>query len=92
MLRPLRNPISREVLRTISFISLTLLGASSAHGMLIRSVDGTLNNIDNPTWGEANTALLRLTPAAYADGLDAPRGGSPSDLANPRTISNRLSG
>ena len=60
--------------------------------MLIRSVDGTLNNIDNPTWGEANTALLRLTPAAYADGLDAPRGGSPSDLANPRTISNRLSG
>jgi peroxidase len=30
------------------------------------------NNLANPTWGTANTDLLRVAPAAYADGLSAP--------------------
>ena len=30
------------------------------------------NNVANPNWGAAGTDLLRLSPAAYADGLSAP--------------------
>ena len=35
---------------------------------LYRTVDGTCNNKQNPTWGAANAPELRLLPARYADG------------------------
>ena len=34
--------------------------------------DGTGNNVANPPWGSAGTDLLRLLPAAYADGISSP--------------------
>jgi hypothetical protein len=37
-----------------------------------RPIDGTGNNVANPTWGTAGTDLLRLSPVAYADGVSAP--------------------
>src|SRR5439155_2123289 len=36
------------------------------------SADGTGNNLANPGWGSASTDLLRISPAAYADGISAP--------------------
>ncbi len=51
-----------------------------------RSIDGTGNNIANPTWGTTNSALLRRTPAYYADGLSTPPGPFPS----PRAISDAV--
>ena len=39
-----------------------------------RSIDGTGNNLANPDWGAAGTDLLRIAPAAYADGVSAPAG------------------
>src|SRR5262249_37443194 len=38
----------------------------------VRSIDGTGNNLANPTLGSAGTDLLRVSPAAYADGVSAP--------------------
>ena len=32
------------------------------------SFNGSGNNVANPTWGEAGTDLIRLTPAEYANG------------------------
>ena len=52
-----------------------------------RSYDGTGNNILNPAWGSADTPLLRLFDADYADGF-TPSGG---DRPSARDISNAVS-
>ncbi len=50
-----------------------------------RSVDGSGNDLSNPTENQADTVFLRQSPAAYADGIDAPSG---ADRPGPREISN----
>jgi hypothetical protein len=52
-----------------------------------RTISGYGNNIANPTWGQAGTDLLRVSPVAYADGISAPS--QPNSLS-PREISNNL--
>jgi hypothetical protein len=52
-----------------------------------RSIDGSGNNIANPTWGQAGTDLLRVSPVAYADGISAPS--EPNSLS-PREVSSNL--
>jgi hypothetical protein len=52
-----------------------------------RAIDGFGNNIANPTWGQAGTDLLRISPVAYADGISAP---SQPNAISPRAISNDL--
>ncbi|MEI6239390.1 MAG: peroxidase family protein [Planctomycetia bacterium] len=51
------------------------------------SVDGRGNNVAHPEWGSAGVDLLRLSPAAYADGVSAPSGAA---RPNARAISNAL--
>lgn len=58
-----------------------------AFGSEARTIDGTGNNVGNPTWGSAGTHFLRLAPVDYADGFAAPSGGS---RPNARAISNAL--
>jgi peroxidase len=53
------------------------------HGF--RSIDGSGNNLINPTWGAANTTLLRTTTNAYADGQSVP---ADSNQKGAREISN----
>jgi hypothetical protein len=50
-------------------------------------VDGTGNNLAHPTWGGAGTDLLRISPAAYADGVSAP---SLPNNPSARALSNLL--
>lgn len=38
-----------------------------------RSDDGSCNNLHNTRWGSAGTAFQRILPAAYEDGIWAPR-------------------
>ncbi|CAF0918628.1 unnamed protein product [Brachionus calyciflorus] len=45
-----------------------------------RSFDGTCNNLNNPRWGAANTALKRLLPAEYENGFSTPKGWNKSHL------------
>ena len=47
-------------------------------------MDGQGNNLDQPTWGMAGTALLKLAPTSYADGISMPTTSRP----NARTVSN----
>ena len=57
-----------------------------------RSFNGLGNNLTSPTFGEAETELLRLTPNAYADGISEPTGGlTTSSLPSARAISNGIS-
>src|SRR5262245_56597141 len=53
-----------------------------------RSITGFGNNLANPDLGAANTDLIRIAPAAYADGISAPSG---ANRPGARFISNTLS-
>ncbi|GAA5504719.1 peroxidase family protein [Novipirellula caenicola] len=54
----------------------------------VRSIDGSNNNLENPDYGAANTTLLRVADADYADGISEPAG---TDRPSAREISNTLS-
>jgi peroxidase len=41
-----------------------------------RTQDGSCNNLKHPLWGRANSALTRLLPPDYEDGVSLPRGSS----------------
>jgi hypothetical protein len=43
-----------------------------------KSIDGSGNNLANPSWGRAGTDSIRVAPAAYADGVSSPAGLIPS--------------
>src|SRR5688500_2986370 len=51
-------------------------------------LDGVGNNVANPAWGAAGQTLIRVAPAAYADGVAAPAG---ADRPSAREVSNVLS-
>ncbi|HEX5050137.1 MAG TPA: peroxidase family protein [Planctomycetota bacterium] len=52
-----------------------------------RTIDGSSNNINHPTWGMANIELMRRAPVAYADGVSAPGGAT---RPSARAVSNAL--
>jgi len=78
--------------RTSFLFAVALISAATASvatAFEFRTIDGSGNNLANPAWGEAETALVRIrdvlvdplsgfNPAllapAYEDGIDAPRG------------------
>jgi len=53
-----------------------------------RTIDGSGNNAADPTMGAATTPLLRLVPAAYADGVSELAG---AERPGPRVVSNTVS-
>ncbi|XP_020300662.1 peroxidase-like isoform X2 [Pseudomyrmex gracilis] len=58
-----------------------------------RSIDGTCNNIENPSWGSAMTAYTRVLFSQYFDGIQEPRhvGQTKQPLPSPRVVSAALS-
>src|SRR5205085_336199 len=64
------------------------LEARALPSTVLYSADGSGNNLTNTQWGAALTDLLRIAPAAYADGVSAPAG---AGLPGARLISNVLS-
>ncbi|XP_012227185.1 peroxidase isoform X3 [Linepithema humile] len=58
-----------------------------------RSIDGTCNNIENPSWGSAMTAYTRVLFSQYFDGIQEPRhvGQTKKALPSPRLVSAALS-
>jgi hypothetical protein len=63
------------------------LAGLALHDAGFRSITGFGNNLANPSWGQAGTDLLRISPAAYADGISAP---SQPNALSPRFLSNAL--
>lgn len=51
-------------------------------------IDGVGNNVGNPAWGAAGEQFLRLSPAAYEDGIGTP---ARRDGVNAREISDLIS-
>lgn len=52
-----------------------------------RSIDGSGNNLANPTWGQAHTPLLRTTTVRYSDNVGIP---DTTDRPSPREVSNAV--
>src|SRR4051794_10456852 len=52
---------------------------------IVRSIDGSGNNLAHPTWGQAGVQYLRVAPANYADGFKTPVAGPAT-----RYVSNRI--
>ncbi|KAI1290125.1 Chorion peroxidase [Halotydeus destructor] len=56
-----------------------------------RTYDGSCNNLEKPLWGRSHTAMTRLLPPAYADGLNELRRAKDEDeLPLPRVVSRNL--
>lgn len=53
----------------------------------VQTINGTFNNVANPSWGSAAQPLLRKAPAAYSDGVRTVGGAS---RPSPRVISNAV--
>ncbi|XP_076162998.1 salivary peroxidase/catechol oxidase isoform X2 [Ptiloglossa arizonensis] len=58
-----------------------------------RSIDGSCNNIENPSWGSAMTAYTRILFPQYFDGIQEPRhmGKTKKPLPGARSVSVALS-
>ena len=69
------------------FAALGLTTSLPTTAATFRSIDGSGNNIANPTWGSTDTQLLRLLSPAYEDGISAPAGAA---RPNARAISNAV--
>nr|XP_050849210.1 peroxidase-like isoform X3 [Vespula vulgaris] len=63
--------------------------ASCDSKMKYRTIDGSCNNIDNPSWGRAMTAYTRILFPQYFDGIQEPRnmGQTKKPLPSARTVS-----
>jgi len=77
------------MLRTFSLVAiLGIAGAFCASPIAaqeFRTLDGSGNNLADPTMGSSGMPLVRLVPSDYADGVSAPAGAT---RPNPRTVSN----
>ncbi len=77
-------------LRRLFLPTLCALSIASVSLAEFRSIDGTGNNLTNPTWAMAGAELLRKAPAAYpGDGTGSTMLGA-ADRGDPRTISNAI--
>ena len=81
-------PAAIEQLEARSMMSVNPVGASPAPLLPAESIDGIGNNVAHPTWGSTGQDLLRLSPAAYGDGISTPSG---ADRPSARLVSNLLS-
>jgi hypothetical protein len=75
----------RLIVAFVLSAGLLLIPSVGALSLIVRSLDGSLNNLAHPMWGRANTEYLRVANANYADGIASQVNG-PST----RYISNRI--
>jgi hypothetical protein len=71
-------------------LALAIIGGvavSTAEAQIVRTIDGSGNNVQNPEWGRAGSELLRLTTVDYADGVSEP---AAPFVVSARQISNRM--
>ena len=69
-----------------------LPGVPAIFPLEFRTIDGTNNNLINPTLGSANTPFLRTTTNAYGDGLDTPAGAGQKGTREISNLVNAQSG
>ncbi|MCU7730767.1 peroxidase family protein, partial [Actinoplanes sp. KI2] len=80
------KPLTVTVVTTVVMAGLAMTGpAVAAVPFEVQTLDGTGNNVANPTWGKAGTPYARVAAARYADGISQEVAGP-----NARYVSNRV--
>lgn len=69
------------------FLVIALFCTFTATAQEARTYDGSMNNLDNPDWGQAGGLIMRMTTNGYGDGISSMGG---TTRPNPRYISNLL--
>jgi hypothetical protein len=80
----------RLVVRTLAAVALLVLSTTNGAAAIDdpeteRTINGSFNNRDHPTWGQADIRYRRVAAARYADGRGAQVTGP-----SPRLVSNRI--
>lgn len=79
-----------SLIRSSAYCAATVLvtvGTASSAIAANRSIDGSGNNVLNPSWGASDTNLLRFSPIAYGDGVSTM---ARQGVSGPREISNAV--
>ena len=82
------HAIRRLPLLLCVFVWSTVACELSAIVADVRSINGSGNNLSNPTWGASETPLFRIAPATYPDDgsgetiLQAPARSNPREISN----------
>nr|XP_045591913.1 peroxidase-like [Procambarus clarkii] len=87
------GPQAEEDLQEVTLANTVIAATCPRHPrcdrhLLYRTLDGSCNNLEHPSWGQARTTYQRLRPPHYSDGLSGPRvsvGGGP--LPSARLVS-----
>jgi Animal haem peroxidase len=69
----------------VFLVAIVAAGSGSSGPTVVRTLDGSGNNLRHPDWGKAGTQYLRVASANYADGM-----GSMVSGPSPRYVSNRV--
>jgi peroxidase len=81
-----RLPLAAAVaVVTVGTVFAVIPSASASVPFAVESLDGSGNNVNNPTFGQAGRPYARVGTAHYADGIATPVAGP-----NARAISNRI--
>jgi peroxidase len=75
----------RLIVLVVLSVGLVLAPSGGALLLLVRTLDGSSNNLRHPTWGRTNTEYLRVADAKYADGI-----ATQVDGPSARYVSNRI--
>jgi hypothetical protein len=82
-----RCKLATGALAAIAGLAIAPAGAVAQDDSLVRrTLDGSRNNLDHPTWGMAGAQYRRVAPANYADG----RSRQVTPAATDRYVSNRI--
>ena len=73
--------------QTLLLVCLYFWAGSSLLAQNVRTIDGTMNNLQEPDWGAAEGDVQYITTVSFSDGISAPTG---TNRPNPRIISNAL--
>lgn len=76
-----------SVPKTLAIIAFAFSVLTSGHAQLIRSLDGTGNNLTYPGYGASHQPLRVMTSLDYSNGINSPSGWN---RANARTVSNEI--
>ena len=77
--------VAAVALATAGTVLAVIPSASASVPFAVESLDGSGNNVNNPTFGQSNRPYSRVGPAKYTDGIGQPFGGP-----NARQVSNRI--
>jgi hypothetical protein len=82
---PLKRALRVSVVLVLIGLTATGVDAQTSDVQARRTLDGSFNNLRNPTWGRSNVDYIRNAPVRYADGIAEPVSG-----VSPRYVSNRI--